>query len=694
MPMSPFQKPLYFFQKNSNRPGHSRRLNGLFAHLTCGIIFIGVAHANAKTSIFDLPIDQLLQIKVTTVARKSQAISDTPAAVYVITQEMIARSAAQNIPDLLRMVPGLQVARIDANKWSISSRGFGGQFSNKLLVLMDGRTIYTSFFSGVFWDQQDVILKDIDRIEVIRGPGGSVWGANAVNGIINIITKSSKDTQGGYLNVTLGTEKTGAGAFRFGDKIGEHTFFRIYGKYFTRGEGELSTGGEASDNWDIGHVGFRMDSKINSQDSLSIRGTIGASKTGQTYTLPALTPPYSTINEESSDNSNGFLSLEWNRRLPNGTKYKVQSYYDHVSRDDPRIKIQTDTFDIDFQNQFKFGDSHEIVWGAGYRLIVDESSGSPFLSFTPENKTFDRFSLFVQDEISLIKNELWTSIGAKLEHNDFTGFEFQPSLRATWKIDPNQTAWGAVSRAVRTPDRGSDGVNIKQFAIPPSVPPNPSPTVPAVVATFGSSDFKSEEVVSYELGYRSQITESISADITAFYNVYDKLTGGIAGTPFFEPALGGPNVVLPIIAQNNVTGETYGVELAADWRINDWFRLYGSYSFLDLQLHADPGATAGSEVAEGDSPHHQVKIRSAFNLSSDTSLDVYLRYVDALGGLGIDDYLALDIRFGWKPMANVEFAVIGRNLLGAGQTEYSESRLPTLSTETERALSAMIQVTF
>jgi iron complex outermembrane receptor protein len=620
-------------------------------------------HAKTDTSIFDLPIDQLLQIKVTSAARKSQAISDTPAAIYVITQEMIARSAANNIPDLLRMVPGIEVARIDANKWSITSRGFSGRFANKLLVLVDGRTVYTPFFSGVFWDQQDLIMADIERIEVIRGPGGAVWGANAVNGIINVITKSAKKTQGGYAKGLVGTQGTGSGAIRFGDKIGKATYFRAHAKYFGRDSGDLSTGGEGADDWKLANVGFRMDSKVNAQDSLSVRGQFVSSETGETFPVPSISAPFSSINEGDSENKAGFFALEWNRTASSGSKYKVQTYYDHVSRNDPRARVTADTFDLDFQHQFKLGNRHDIVWGAGYRLISDDSSGSFSVSLAPESDTYDRLSFFLQDEISVIQNTLAVSIGAKVEHNDFTGFEFQPSVRGTWKIDPNQTAWGAVSKAVRTPDRGTLGSTVRQMVIPGAPP--------LVVTTIGNPNYDSEEVIAYELGYRSQISDKVSADIAAFYNVYDKLTGGIAGTPFFDPSLGGANLVTPVSPVNIVDGQSYGIELSANWRANDWVRFQGSYSYLQLELDADPIAAPGSETAEDESPHHQFKLRSAFTLGSDTSLDVYLRYVGEISGLGIDDYMTLDFRFGWKAMPGVEFAIIGRNLLDGGQAEYS-----------------------
>ena len=618
---------------------------------------------------------------VTSVSKKEQKLSEAAAAVYVITQNDIRRSGATSIPEALRMVPGLQVARLDANKWAVSSRGFNGRFANKLLVLVDGRSVYTALFSGVYWDVQDTVLEDVERIEVIRGPGATLWGANAVNGVINIITKHAKDTQGGLTTAGGGNEERGFGEVRYGGKIGEDAYYRAYAKYFDR-----DSGTHGADDWHAGRVGFRADWNVNEIDALTFQGDYYDGEGGERATYPILSPPFSETVEDDSPFSGGNILFRWAREFSEASDLALQMYYDRTERDTTFVAQEHDTFDVDFQHRFRPVEGQEIVWGLGYRFIADDLEGSSALVVDSENREDHLISAFIQDEISFMEDQLRVTVGSKLEHNDYTGFEFQPSGRVSWTPRERDTLWAAVSRAVRTPSRietseGRGRINLAAF-------PGPG-GAPILASLFANPDMESEDLIGYELGYRTRVTDRFTLDIAGFYNQYDDLRTLDMETPFMEATPAPPHVVIPFRAGNKMDGETYGVELAAEWKVLKWWCLDAAYSYLQMELHVD--ADSGdilSEAEEGQSPHNQFSLRSSMDLPANLEFDCWFRYVDNLPDPGVDSYVTLDARVGWKPRENLELFVVGQNLIDSDHREFAPSFLQTQATSVQRGVYA------
>ena len=633
-----------------------------------------------------MSVEDLMNIQVTSVSKRTQKVGDAAAAVFVVSQEDIRRSGATSIPEALRLVPGLEVARIDENKWAIGSRGFNGRFDNKLLVLIDGRSVYTPLFSGVYWNVQDVMLEDIDRIEVIRGPGATLWGANAVDGVINIITKKAKATQGAVVTAGAGNDERGSGGVRYGDKIGSNTYYRAYTKYFDWGPSEYASGMAAHDGWDMLRGGFRADWTPAGANSLTVQGDVYRSRYGETLTVPSLAVPYSSTFPNDGSYSGGNILSRWNR-TSEASSMSLQMYFDNTTMADNSIFVDhQNIFDIDFQHGFRVGDSQQFVWGLGYRSLWDRNDSSFSVSLMPNQLTLNHFGAFIQDEISLVDKRLRITIGSKFEHNDFTGFEVEPNARLLWTLTPNQSIWTAVSRAVRTPALTEEGLRLNSAVIPPGTPANPAP-FPAIVAVLGSKQFQSEDLLAYEAGYRVQATKSFSADIAAFYNNYSNLRTAEPGVPSLEGTPIPTDVLVPFIAQNKMSGGTYGVELFADWRLAPKWRVAGSYSYLQMDIHKNADSLDPTpDLPNGSSPRHQWYLRSSLDLPKHFDQDTTIRFVDKLPSLGIPSYYSLDAHLGWRPHSRVEFSIGGQNLLDNRHFEFIPDFINTSPTEVKRTV--------
>ncbi|HJT81348.1 MAG TPA: TonB-dependent receptor, partial [Chthoniobacterales bacterium] len=491
-----------------------------------------------------LSVEQLLDIDVTSVSKYPQKLSAAAAAVAVLTPDDLERSGVTNIPDALRLVPGLDVAQVDAHTWAISSRGFNDIFANKLLVLMDGRTLYTPLFSGVFWEVQDTFLQDIDRIEVVRGPGATLWGANAVNGVINVITKSARDTQGTLIFGGGGTEELGFGGARYGAKINDETFIRIYAKYNNRDSSLLPNDTDADDAWDMFRSGFRLDWEPGKADSLTFQGDIYAGHEDEVYTVPTVAFPFAGIVASRDNVAGGNLLGRWTERFSATSDITMQAYWDRTVRNSAVFHETRDTGDIDFQHRFGLGEHQEVIWGLGYRVTHDDVENSLNVSLFPDSRTLNLYSGFVQDDITILPDRLRLTIGSKFEHNDFTGFEIQPSGRISWTPVQSQTVWGSISRAVRTPSIAENDLRLN--------PAPPIPVPPGTLTIFGNPAIDSEELIAYEIGYRCQPFYQLTFDLSAFYNDYDKLRS-------IEPLTPGP--IGPSTARNLLFGEAYGTEI-------------------------------------------------------------------------------------------------------------------------------------
>ncbi len=632
----------------------------------------------SQTDLTQLSLEELMNIEVTSVAKKPQRLAAAAAAIFVITHEDIRRSGATSLPEALRMVPGLQVARIDANKWAITARGFNGRFANKLLVLIDGRSVYTPSFSGVYWEVQDTLLEDVERIEVIRGPGATLWGANAVNGIINIMTKHAQDTQGGLITAGGGTEERGFGGVRYGTTLGEDAHVRLYVKYFNRDDFVDTSGNNTDDAWHMLRGGFRLDWQVLDRHALTVQGDLYGGDASQNLTLPTLTPPFVMLIDDDIDLLGGNVLTRWQHTVAASSELTLQLYYDRTEREEKAIFRETrDTIDLDFQHRFALGQRQEIVWGLGYRYTHDHISESFFLAIDPDSRGDNLFSAFVQDEITLVPDRLRLTLGSKFEHNDHTGFEFQPNARFLWTPHARHAVWAAVSRAVRTPSRAEDDVRFNFAVLPPNTPLRNPSALPAVVTVEGNRDFDSEVMLAYELGYRVRPLERLSLDIAAFFTDYDNLRTGEPGSPVFSTSPLPPHLVLPNVLQNRMHGESHGVEVAVDWRPMDWWRLHLAYTYLQLHLRIDRDSqNPTAEEAAGQSPHHQVSFRSAMSLPWDLEFDVWLRYIDELPTLDVDRYVTLDLRLAWKPVKRLELALVGQNLLEGRHLEFRQELFP------------------
>ncbi len=668
-------------------PSTLRPVRRLFLFAFLGAVLAVSVSAQVAQNIPDvtqITLEDLMNLQVTSVSKRAQKLADAAAAIFVITQDDIRRSGAANIPEALRLVPGLEVARIDENKWAIGSRGFNGRFDNKLLVLIDGRSVYTPLFSGVYWNVQDVMLEDVDRIEVIRGPGATLWGANAVDGVINIITKSAKLTQGGIVSTEGGDEQLNSENVRYGDKIGDNVYYRAYGEYSDWLPSVSSTGQNASDGWHTERGGFRADSKLSSSDSLTVQGDIYHINYGETLTVPALTAPYSSTFPNSGDYSGGNILGHWTHAFARSST-SLQMYYDNTNIVDNSLFTDHEgVFDIDFQDDMHVGESQEFVWGLGYRSINDTNGSSFTVALLPDHSTQNQFSSFVQDEISFFDRQLRVTVGSKFEHNPFTGFEVEPNIRAVGIISNNQSVWAAISRAVRTPALTEEGLRLNEAVVPPGAPPFDSP-LPVVEAIFGSNQFQNEDLLAYEVGYRVQATNTFSVDIATFYNSYSNLRTAQEGAPFVEGSPVPTDVVLPFVASNKMGGGTYGAEMYLDWRVIPRWRLLGSYSYLQMDIEKEANSMdPTADNPDGESPRHQWYVRSSLDLPKHFEEDTTLRYVSDLYSLGIPSYYSLDANLIWKPIKPLELSIGGQNLLNDQHLEFIPELVNTTPTEVRR----------
>jgi iron complex outermembrane receptor protein len=661
----------------------------------CPLANASAAGPQSVPDVTSMSLEDLMNMQVTSVSKRTQKVADAAAAVFVITQEDIRRSGATSIPDALRMVPGLEVAQIDQNKWAIGSRGFNGRFDNKLLVLIDGRSVYTPLFSGVYWNVQDVVLEDVDRIEVIRGPGATLWGANAVDGVINIITKSAKATQGGLVSAGAGSQEATAETVRFGSKIKDSTYYRVYGKYYDWYPSIDPAGATASDGWHALRGGFRVDSNVTTRDSVTVQGDLYHDNFGETLTVPSLTSPtfWSTYPNNGRE-SGGDLLGRWNHSFARSST-SLQMYYDRTNIADPTVfGDQESVYDIDFQHDIHLGESQELVWGLGYRSIRDSNGSSFTVALLPDHSNLNQYSAFVQDEVSLLNNRMHVTVGSKFEHNPFTGFEFEPNVRVLGTLTNKQSVWAAVSRAVRTPALTEEGLQLNEAVIPPGVPPLNSP-LPVVEAIFGSSQFGSEDLLAYEVGYRVQATNSFSLDLAAFYNNYTNLRSAEPGAPILVGSPVPSYVVLPFVASNKMSGGTYGIEPFAEWKILPRWKLMGSYSFLRMNIHKNANSLDPTpDLPNGSSPRHQYYLRSSLDLPKHFEQDLMLRYVDKLPGLNIPSYYSLDLHIGWKPVSQVQLSFGAQDLLNSQHLEFIPEFINTLPTQVRRTFFGSIAWTF
>ena len=651
------------------------------------VIAIGAAQAPSQTDLSRLDVEDLMNIKVTSVSKREQSLWRTAAAVFVITQEDIRRSGATNIPDLLRMAPGVDVEQIDANAWAISVRGFNSRYSNKVLVLIDGRTVYTPSFSGVFWEHIDMPLENIERIEVVRGPGATVWGANAVNGVISIFTKSSKDTKGGLVTAGAGSQTNALGLVQYGGTAGKDRTFRVYGKAFDIGNSTMPDGSPAADHWKRANGGFRADWDLSSRDSVMVQGNLFANEASQTRRNSFIATPFDRIFNQNLDAAGGDVLGRWKHVLAGGSETSFQVYYDSYRRDDLGVPEVLRTFDFDFQQQIAAGNRHNIVWGLGYRVSNSGLTPGYSVQFSPPLQKDSLFSGFLQDEIR-VSDSLWLTIGAKVEHNAYTGMQTEPSARLAWsRPNSRHTVWASASKAIRQPSRADTAVRTDLETIPISA------DAVQVLQFVGNPHTKNEELRDYELGYRTEFTKNLSLDVATFLSFYRHLQTAEPQPLVIIP--GSPvQFIIPLLYDNKASAVTYGGEVSLRWNATSRWRISPGYSYLHATLRQDP--TSQGQAAFGLStgfPQNMFQIRSSLNLSRRTEFDQSLYYTARLPGGTIPGHARLDLRLARRLGESAEISLVGQSLLRARTTEYGDANA-VIGTQSVRRVYGQISWRF
>ncbi len=614
-----------------------------------------------------LSLEELSQIEVTTPSKEPQAAFRSPVAIFVITGEQIRRSGATCIPEALRLAPGVEVARIDGNKWSIGIRGFGTRLSRSVLVLMDGRTVYTTLYDGTYWEVQDTVMDDIDRIEVIRGPGGTIWGPNAVNGVIDIITKNAKETQGMLVSAGGGNEEQGFLNLRYGGADGQNLNYRVYLKAYTRSPEDRSTGPNF-DDWRAGQTGFRIDWQRDNKETFTIQGDMYDEAAGETVQAISYTQPYSQIVDANALLSGGNITSHWTKILHDGNDIQIQAFYDRTNRHEPNFGEIRDTFDVDFLQRIRWAKRQQVSWGLGARLSHgDDVPVVSGLTFTSVQRTDQLFTAFLQDDVGLIENRLSLTLGTKLLRTNFTGVELEPSARLLWTPTAKQTVWAAYTHAVRTPSDVEEAFNLSGY-----ISTTPS-GVPYFAEFFANPRFAPEQLNGYELGYRRLLGKKVYADVATFYNHYhDLFSEDIIGAPFLDSDPPPTHILLPAQFRNGLFGYTKGGEIAAEWAPKTVWRLRGSYSYLHMNLGKSPnsGDVGTAPGIVGSSPGRQAMLQAAFDLSKVLQLDLDYRYVSALPGQLVPAYSTGDARLAWRLNRQFELSFVGRNLLQPSHPEY------------------------
>ena len=619
---------------------------GAAACVVCALLGAGTAGAEPGVQgLKDLSIEELSNIEITSVSKRDEKLSDAPTSVFVITSEDIRRSGATSLPEALRLAPNLQVARLSANEYAISARGFNGTAANKLLVLIDGRSVYSPLFSGVFWDVQDVMIEDVERIEVISGSGGTLWGVNAVNGVINVITRSANQTQGG-LAIAGGGNREDRASLRYGGSLANDVKFRIYATHFDMRDTEIQSGDTKDDAAHQSQVGFRADWQ-HEADSFMVKG--------DAYTGREEQPPPGSISISGVTLALGEISVtganlisRWEHGWEGGGAFSAQAYYDHTERSvPPTFEDSQGIVDLQLQYSASPIGAHTAVVGAEYRYGMDRVTNSAYIALLPANLDQTWSSVFAQDEIALI-DSLHLTLGVRAEHNDYTGTEVLPTARLAWKWSPNEMLWAAASRTDRAPSRLDHDTFV----------PGQAPFL-----LRGGPDVLAETADDYEIGYRGQITSAASFSATVYHTVYDRLRTNQVDPSFTYLFYG-----------NGMQGTTTGLELWGSYQATPIWRLNAGFSRLRQEFNLTPySIDVGTlQSTEGANPSRWGILRSTLDLGPRTEFDVTLRYVGALSQPVVPSYTALDLRVGWQLSSKLDLSLLGQNLLGSGHGEFTD----------------------
>jgi iron complex outermembrane receptor protein len=654
----------------------------LFSRLLFAVAFVtGSVEGGAQTSatLKNLSLEELSQIEVTTPTKEPTPAFRSPVAIYIITSDDIRRSGVTNIPDALRLAPGVEVSRIDSNKWSVGIRGFGTRLSRDVLVLIDGRSVYTTFTAGTYWETQDTLIDDIDRIEVIRGPGGTIWGPNALNGVINIITKSTKDTRGIYASAVAGNVEQGFGRFRYGGGDPNGLTYRFYGKGFTRGP-EYHFDKDNFDDWRGGQGGFRMDWAKSDRDSFQVSGDSYRQEDGERVGLSTYNPPVNETIDGNADLSGGNILAKWTRKLRNTDNFQLQFYYDRTNRYEVNFGENRDTYDIDYIQHTLVGTRHQLTYGLGARASYGRfKEVSDGLVFSPYDRLDYLLSAFVQDEITLVNKKLTLTVGSKLLKTNFTGLEFEPSIRLLYTPTEKHTIWASYTHAIRAPSRADREFFLSSFL-------GYAGNLEFFARFNANPAFAPEQLNGYEIGYRTLVAKNVYIDFAGFVNHYHNLfSQDLTGGPFVETTLPfpdpnppSPHLLITAQFRNSLYGDTKGFEIAPEWRPLEFWRLRASYSYLNMDLETAPTIAlgAGPGSVEGSSPKHEITATSSFEIGKRLQADLTYRYSSALPAQSAPAYSTGDARVAWRFTPHLELAGVGRDLLQPFHIEYNNTGGP------------------
>jgi iron complex outermembrane receptor protein len=635
--------------------------------------------APSQNGLADASLEELMNIQVTSVSKKAQPLSSAAASVFVISAEDIRRSGITVIPELLRLAPGVQVARLSSGSWAIGIRGFNDEYSNKLLVLIDGRSVYNVFYTGVYWDTLNLAVDDIERIEVNRGPGAAMWGTNAVNGVINIITKSAKSTHGGLVVGGAGSEVTSGEMVRYGGEIGGADY-RVGVQNSQFDPLQVVGSIDPSRGWINRNGSLRADWDISTHDSLMVSGDIYQSNLGLVVPDGTVASPNAPPGNDKTDTVGGNVVARWEHIVSDTSSIEVRFSYDHSTRNDPQANISFTTFDYGVQQHLRAGRRHDFIYGLSYRETSDHTTPTPVLSTNPLHDSRAEVALFAEDEIALIPDKLHFIVGAQESHTENLGFAIQPTGRLLWSPTGNLSSWVAVSRAVRLPSVVETGLSLYEAAI--TVPSGATliPSFTAVPHVIGNPAERSETVLAYEAGQRVQASKRISFDLSTFYNVYQHLSSYSTGAPLFQYASGIPYLEIPITAGNQRHGESYGTELAITWNTTSRWRLTGGYDWLRVETRSYPGDVSTDQLRTSSAtPHHQWQLRSNFDLTRKIQIDTALYYTAAMLQTGIPQHLRGDLHISWRPLPKIEFSIGVQDAFEANHVEYESTRFNQIS---------------
>ena len=649
------------------------------------------ADIEATNELLPLSWEELTELKVSSLARQEQTVKNSPAAAFVITSEDIRRSGASSLAEILRMVPGMNVAKVNAFNWAVSARGFNELYANKLQVMMDGRSIFDPMSNGVYWGQQNTSLQDIERIEVIRGPSGSLWGANAVNGTVNIVTRMAQDTQGGLLSAGGGTEERGFGGIRYGQKLSDSTFLRGTLNALSRdSSANMPNAGNPKDYGNAENANFRLDSDLGAEDKLMLEANLSHYRMHNSFLGTSMAQaPYWQLDSYGKDGSAGSLQSKWSHQTHNGHSLQLNMAYTHTEWEMEVSQMKRSEYALDFQDSFAVFDKHKIIWGLNYQAIDDSFVNTLTMAFNPSKFTQHNVGLFLQDQVNLT-DQLQLTAATRVEHFTYTGWETEPNARLLWTPHKHHQFWAGVSRAVTLPNRAQQNINL---LLPALYHPR------YFFAANTNQNVRTENVVAYELGWRWQISNNLNLDSAFFYNIADRVQTVIAsGAPYIDPSFSVSSPIVPTTVGNYRQVKSYGMELSLNYRINHDWRMQASYSGIHFDTHADPNQPWFSDplIEQKSNPQHSLSVRSMFNLTDEIELDAWARYVDKIEVYWqkIPGYVSLDLRLGWHPLKNLEISLVGQNLLDNQHPEFNDLLYIPVASQIQRGFMAQFSYRF